>query len=543
MGQLHVLPTPNPLELAWYPPNDDGNAERLAARSQGLLRWVDMGEGIGFWIAYKDGRWRRDIGLREARLAAKDVARRLIDEAKALHAQITEGKLPPGMSAEVAQDRLTELRKWSRESGNSNRARNMLDQAQSLLAVNIDDFDCDPLAFNVRNGTLRFFLSPKGWSVRLDKHDPADMITRMAEVEYDADAACPIWTKRLERLQPEPDQREFMRRIFGYALQGVRSEQVFVVAQGKGGDGKSLTHVVLSVMLGDYYKHADVQSFLQGGRKSGSDHSEDLARLAGDTRLVTCDEPERGSTWNSKIIKQMTGGGKMTVRGLREASREIRPGWLAIVECNTFPRVPTSDDGFWRRCKVLEWPVQLSRAEQGDFEQIKADLLAERSGILNWMIGGALAWLAERNLSESARAMEVRESYRNSSDPFGEWYRARCIVGNAEQLREQITRLHEDFQRYCREEIGIDEDKIPKIRAFGTQLDERQHRARKSNGVKVRLGIRLKTEAELEADGAAKDARDRGAAASTPPAASSTSWPPAPAPEAYHDRWMPGDDD
>jgi putative DNA primase/helicase len=535
MGQLHIMSPPDPLELAWYPTSDFGNAKRLAARSQGLLRWVDLGGGEGYWIAYKDGRWRRDIGMLQARLATDDVAACLHEEAKALAQQISERRLPPTMSEEIAQDRLTELRKWARDSGNANRARGMLEKAWPLLAVSFDVFDCDPYAFNVRNGTLRFAKldlpegAPDEWGVQLHPHNPEDMISRMAEVEFSPDAGCPKWLKRLERLQPEPDQREFMRRIFGYALQGLRSEQVFVVAQGKGGDGKSLTHVILSAILGDYYKHADVQSFLQGGRKSGSDHSEDLARLAGDTRLVTCDEPERFSTWNSKVIKQMTGGGKMTVRALRESSREIRPGWLLVVECNTFPKVPTSDDGFWRRCKVLEWPVQLDRSQQGDFEGIKAEMLAECSGILNWMIGGALAWLATRDLRESSRAVEVRESYRNSSDPFGEWYRARCVVGDPEHLRAGISELHEDFSRYCRDEIGIDEEKIPKVRAFGTQLDERQHRSRKSNGVKVRLGIRLKTEAELVGDGAAKAARDeasdRRAAASAPVQG-----------------WVPGDD-
>jgi putative DNA primase/helicase len=536
MGQLHILPPPNPLELCWYQTNDDGNAERLVARTQGLLRWVDLGDGDGYWIAYKDGRWRRDIGVREARRAAKDVARCLREEAVALTQQIADRKLPPGMSEEVANDRLTELRKWSRESGNVNKARGMLDQAESLLAISVDAFDCDPLAVNVRNGILRFVEGPEGWSVRLDPHNPEAMLTRMAQVDYDAAARAPKWMKRLEHLQPEADQREFMRRIFGYALQGRRSEQVFVVAQGKGGDGKSLTHVILAAMLGDYYKHADVQSFLQGGRKSGSDHSEDLARLAGATRLVTCDEPERGSTWNSKVIKQMTGGGKMTVRGLREASREITPAWLAIVECNVFPRVPTSDDGFWRRCKVLEWPVQLGN-KRGDFEQIKAELLEERSGILNWMIGGALAWLTDRDLRESERAVEVRESYRNSSDPFGEWYRARCVVGDPAAMSENISRLHEDFQRFCKDDIGVEEDKIPKIRAFGNQLDERQHRKRKTNGgVMMRLGIRLKTDAELAGDSDESAARD--AAADRRGVASGASVGRKDVP----DGWMPGDD-
>jgi putative DNA primase/helicase len=506
MGQLHILPPPDPGELAWYETNDKGNARRLKARTQGLLRWVDMGDDDGHWIAYQDGRWRRDLGMRAARLATDDVSDCLREEALALKQQIDDNRLPGGMDRDLASARLEELFKWARQSGDSNKARGMLDKARALLAVSPDVFDADPLAVNLRNGTLRF-VPPSAhgekWSVRLDPHNPDDMITRQAQVDYEPGAQCARWIERLHQLQPEEDQREFMRRVFGYALQGIRSEQVFIVAQGKGGDGKSLTHVVIASILGDYYKHADVKSFLQGGRKSGSDHSEDLARLAGDTRLVTCDEPERFSTWNSQVIKQMTGGGTMTVRGLREASREIRPGWLLVAECNTFPKVPTSDDGFWRRCKVLEWPVQLAKHQQGDFEAIRAELIAEGPGVLNWMISGALDWLESRDLKPSRRSEEVGESYRNASDPFGEWYRARCVTGGADDMREGTSVLHEDFVRYCTEEIGIDEEKVPKIRAFGTQLDERQHRSRKSNGVKVRLGIRLKTPREIEADGAA----------------------------------------
>lgn len=547
-AQVIIMTPPDPQELAWYPTSDLGNARRLQARARGLLRWVDQGEQAGYWIGYEDGRWSRRTGERQARLLADEVADCLREEAKALAAQIEARRIPDSMPEEIARERLTELRKWALKSGNAAQTEGMLKKAKPIMAIGEGDFDHDPYAFNVRNGTLRFIppsgagrepsgslgfraatrdgqsaLRPCGpgetdcWRVVLDPHDPADMMTRMAEVEYDPDAKCPLWLARLEELQPEEDQREMFRRIMGYAMLGVRSEQKFVVAQGRGGDGKSASFVALSEIFGDYYRHADVQSFLKGGTKSGSDHSEDLARLTGDTRFVTCDEPERGSTWNSKVLKQMTSGGKMTVRALRASSVEVTPRWLLVVECNPFPRVPTSDEGFWRRCLPFQWPVQLTPAQQAQqpFDVLKAALLGERNGILNWMIGGALDWLTQRDLKPSARSKEVKENYRNTSDPFSEWYRTRCVTGSPTDpgLKEKGADLHADFKTFCEDELGIDSAKVPGLRAFGTQLDERQHPNRKSNGNKVRFGIRLKTDQERWAEEMAEQDGAGGAAA------------------------------
>jgi putative DNA primase/helicase len=172
--------------------------------------------------------------------------------------------------------------------------------------------------------------------------------------------------------------------------------------------------------------------------------------------------------------------------------------------------VPTSDDGFWRRCLPFRWKVQLTPAEQREqpFDLVVDALLAEAPGILNWMIDGALEWLTERTLRPSLDSEETKESYRNSSDPFGEWYRTRCVTGNGddETLREKGRDLHADFKAFCEDELGIDGAKVPGERAFGTLLDERQHRNRKSNGNKYRLGIRLKTAHERDSDALVADA-------------------------------------
>jgi hypothetical protein len=65
------------------------------------------------------------------------------------------------------------------------------------------------------------------------------------------------------------------------------------------------------------------------------------------------------------------------------------------------------------------------------FEQLSAHFVRdEGSGILNWMIVGALKWLRTRRLpilSKEAEAFGL--SYRQSVSPMGEWYMDCCDHG------------------------------------------------------------------------------------------------------------------
>lgn len=502
------VPVIDPLRMAWLECSDLGNAERFVIHAGGLLRHVPE-KG---WIAYDGQRWSFSEGHRLATLKAHDVAKGLREELAALRA-VDDGELEktfwPGCTVQMRDDRMTLLGKHAIASGNHNKTQAMMAQASVLLSIHWDEFDSDPLAFNVENGTLRFSPDDAGkWAVRLHKHEPADMISQLAGVEYHPNATCPKWLDRLAVIQPEADQRKLMQQIHGYALVGIRDEQKFILAQGRGGDGKSLTYAVIIEIMGSYYRHADVSSFLAGARKSGSDHSEDLARLAGDIRLVTCDEPEKFATFNTKIIKQMTGGGRMTVRALRESSSEYVPRWFLIMECNPMPKVPTSDEGFWRRCLLFQWPVQFSSmgVKPEPFTLLKESLLAERSGILNWMIEGTLAWLTTRELEVSKRSESVKDEYRRSSDRFGEWFLDRADVSD-DSVRTLGTELYKDFKAFC-EDQG--DDKVMSQRAFGTALTERQIVNHKSMGLKYRIGIRLKPDSSRDSAGAASERADQG---------------------------------
>ena len=511
-AELIMITPPDPERLAWYEQSDLGNAERMKARSGGHLLHV-RGRG---WIAWDGRRWSYDDGERQAEVLAHDVARAIRDEVAALGEQIRNGRLPKSMlsqgeekAREIALNKLESLHKWAIKSGNTAQIRGMVSRAAAEMTVLHDEFDVDPLALNCRSGTLRFIEAGGEWGVEHRPHDPVDRITRLAEVVYDPAATCPEWEARMALIQPDEDARAKLQVLFGYCLLGLTSDQQFYIFQGPGGDGKSMTVGVFSKLMGDYHRHAKVQSFLEGPQRGGSDHSGDIARLSGDVRLVTCSEPKKRDKWDANVIKEWTGSGTITARALREAEFEFSPRGKLLVECNGLPAVPVSDDGWWRRVNITPWPFQFAKmgvtAEQPHL--LEAKLMAEASGILNWAIRGALRWLREGRVPVARKSEKAVSEYRRSTDPFDEWYLDLCVTNDSSQSTLS-TVLYGSFKAFC-EAAG--QEKIMSQKTFGLKLAEKQHERHKSNGQIWRIGIRLKTEAEREAEERVAEARDRAA--------------------------------
>jgi P4 family phage/plasmid primase-like protien len=303
----------------------------------------------------------------------------------------------------------------------------MLAQAKGLPAMNarIEDFDVDPLAYNVINGVIRFGQGRDGvWRmVFTEGHRAADMMMQMSAFTYDPAADATHWVKRLNDLHADPVARTALQRIYGYTLTGLISDQKFYIFQGLGNDGKSMTNSVIGLLHGDYFGVAAPATFLQSAHeRSGSEHSADLEELRGDIRLVVCDEPPERATWHGTRIKQITGS-KVKARGV--GAKKIYTyiaRWKLIAECNALPKMPGDDKGFRRRMAILPWQISYKTsatdsagvldAEAGDV--VQARLISEASGILNWMIVGALEWLNERLIPEPAASTLAQDNFWES---------------------------------------------------------------------------------------------------------------------------------
>ena len=485
----------DPLKMAFIDTSDLGNAKRLQIISRGRLLWIEEEKA---WAYHDNQRWSFKAGTRMAQNLAHDVVAHIDEEANAIGAIADDPialkrLLGDWCSTEIAAKRAETLRGHAVRSGSAGMTTGMLKQAQSFLPASIDDFDTDPLAYNVQNGTLRFALAGGKPVLRFAPHDPVDMIMQLADVEYHPDAECPFWQSRLAMLQPLGANRDAMQRLYGYTLTGLVSDQKFYVHQGRGGDGKSGTHALLRSIHGDYYRHAAIETFLESRQRGGAEHRSDLVALKGDIRFICCDEPPGKSVFDGKTMKQITGS-IITARA-PNATKDttFKPRGKVHIECNIIPRAPSDDKGFRRRFGLFRWKVSIADTAEGELPEdlIAARLNAEKPGVLNWLIEGALAWLETRKIPVPEDSADLLAEYWADSSPLLEWMGEWCDTSDIE-AKAPAKELHAHFKAWC-EERGI--EKVMTPTAFGIALRDKQHGKWRhpKGGATWRCGIRLRT--------------------------------------------------
>lgn len=489
-----AMTTVDPLALAWRELSDLGNAERLVARAQGRLVHVrEWG-----WLAYDGARWNAEDGSRLAHLKAHEVARGIRDEIDAL-AELDDKALPEWCTPDMRAERVINLRKHAVSSGNASKTTAMLAQAAQLDELNrrMDQFDTDPLAINVTNGTLRFRRAeePDGdgrrWRIAFRPHDPADHLTRGMTCAYEPGATAPMWERHMATVLPNPEVRRFFQTVIGYALSGLTIEQCMFMLQGRGGDGKSTTINVIRDLMGGYGVAADVQTFISSGQRSGADATPDLVRLAGDTRLVSTSEPKKNQALDEQRIKQFTGGSPIQARANYGDAFEFKPKGKLFIECNSRPRITGDDDGIWRRIVIILFPHQF-KGEAID-KGVEERLAREGPGILNWMLDGLMDWLEAGRLIQPQAVIEAVEEYRRAANPFGEWMAARCDTSDPLALTLSAD-LYADYKQWCEQE-SVGDREVLSSTAFGRALGDRQILLgpKDRSGKKRRRGVRLLT--------------------------------------------------
>lgn len=485
---------PSPEQLAGFDLNDFGNAMRLIVMAGGVIG--DDGEvdvsnstllyqlGLG-WVGYNGRCWDRKLGEGLARKMAHRVASKLRGIVDAFDAR--------GVSKRDAW-------KFIDATGNRGGTSSMLGQAETYLTVEIDAFDRDPMAINCRNGTLWLRHDagqPDPFTIEKRPHSPADRISRLVDVDWDPDAAAPLFRQTVLDSLPAADVREFFKRSLGYSATGCTHEQAMFICQGLGRDGKSTILDAVRETLGGYGAVGNVATFLDEGQRGGGEAAPDIVKLSGDVRTVILSEPKRGAKLNEGLLKAWTGGAPITARELREKPFDFRPIGKLWMECNAFPVARGDDDGVWRRIYPILFERQVP-VEAID-RLLPGKLRAEKAGILNWLLEGVGDWLA-MGLQPPERVRKALDDYRKQSSPFGDWLTERCVWGQAAVGTRTLSKdLYDNYKTWA-EDQG--HDRPMSQRAFGDALHQRQIlvAGKDGQGRKFRGPIRLKTAAELAAD-------------------------------------------
>lgn len=369
---------------------------------------------------------------------------------------------------EKAQDSLNKHVKYTRSYRGK---ENMLKDMQHHVAIDQSLFDSNGLLFNTHNG----YLDLNSGTLMSHEDGKKKYFTRISNTEYVVGATAPLWEKFLNDIfQGNTALIDYMQRAIGYSLSADTSEQVMFILLGNGKNGKSVLLNVLSDVFGGYSMNIQPQTIAV--KRGTQNANPDIARLKG-ARFVTTTEPNKGMQLDEGVVKQITGGDKVTARFLYGRDFEYTPEFKVWMATNYKPVISGTDEGIWRRIVVIPFNYKIP-PEQVD-KRLVYKLKEELPGVLNWCLKGYQMW-RERGLDDEPLEITMnRADYRTEMDIIQRYIQENCMVGG-NHFECKFSDLWEDFQswvRYANEFEGFS------MKRFSMELEKHFTKKRKSDGV------------------------------------------------------------
>ncbi|MGE5618091.1 MAG: phage/plasmid primase, P4 family [Sphingomonadaceae bacterium] len=461
-----LAPDPAEGELS----RDYAHAAVLAKLFMDRYRW---GADRGSWMTYDGRRWV-PATEEEVTKEASDALRR--EYAAALAAAKDKAAIQE-LSKKVAETCV-----FARIQGALNFLKGWPGILTALDEHRRSPWDRDPWLLNCANGTLDLR------NCTLRPHDPADLCTKLAPVNYDPNARSERWEAHLRTCLPDPEVRREVQRNVGVSLTGANLEEVLPIWHGAGGNGRSTTIRAIQGCLGDYAQMAAPRLLIAGKYER---HPAELADLCG-ARVVFAVEIGATARLDEERVKMLTGGDTIKGRFMGQNFFEFPRTWTITLVCNHRPTIADSSHGMWRRVRLIPWTATVPRGQQRPQEEVVQELLADAPAILAWMVAGLRDWQADHRWVAGA-VLAATDEYRRDQDVLSGFLAECCKMGPRYEVAK--ADVYDAYTKWC---ATNDEAPLSK-RELTIRLRDRGIGEKKADkGERRYTGFRLLTDEEKQ---------------------------------------------
>lgn len=407
-----------------YDMTDTGNAQRFRDRFVKNVRYSYTRKKWMYWTGKV---WHYDETGEIKKLA--DV---IVDELKA-EALLEE-------DPELQKAKL----KFANKTANSTGKANMILEAQHLdgIPLVIDELDGYIDYINVQNGIVNLRNG------ELMPHDPNFMMSKVCACEYDPfSKKQPVrWLQFLDEVtNGDKDLQRYLQKCVGYSLSGSVKEQCAFFLYGIGNNGKSTFLETIAEMMGDYASNAQPETIMV--KRFGDSVGSDIARLRS-ARIVTTEEPTEGVRLNEGLVKQLTGGGKVTCRFLYGEEFEYSPEFKLWIATNHKPVIRGTDLGIWRRIRLIPFEVNIP-PEKVD-KQLKYKFREEMPQIFKWAIDGCKLYRQE-GIEPPEKVQASTAEYKAEMDLIATFMEACVVIDYTAQEVIPANELYSVYSEWARE--------------------------------------------------------------------------------------------
>lgn len=380
-------------------------AERFYQRHRDLFTYGGASGGRGATFVYdsRSGMWTADrnrvrntvtaLCLHLADDAYEELAALLPTRQEAVAA----GRDTADMDRRI--DRLNARIKFCAQGPTMKAARDFgFALVETVIAEETRDMDPDPEMLACKNG-LTNLRTKKVRHIR-----PEDRITRNTGTIYKHDIDYSPWhTVVTQIMGGRADWANAMQLQCGLFLTGYTGQDcgsIFPVWHGDGGNGKNVIADSMLACMGTYARVVNPNVLDEKAKDNSVTYAK--AELPG-VRFAPASEPQAGMTLHEQFIKDWTGNAKTTARLPYIPEFDFRPQAKIVLLTNPRPRVKGTDDGIWRRVKLIPFEQSFgtqaevdAAAKMGKTKYLKDTGLLKRftskegrEMVLAWAVDGA----------------------------------------------------------------------------------------------------------------------------------------------------------
>lgn len=439
---------------------DLGNAERFVELfSEQVMYCYEWGQ----WLVWDGRRWLVNAEAEVLKLA---------------HATVRSIYFEAAFAANDYQRK--DITNHATLSESRHKIENMLLSAKPYLAVRTDQLDQHPMLLNVANGVVDLTTG------ELLAHDPSYLFTKLIDVVYDSESHCPEWEKFLDLVTGgDQDLQYFLQLAVGYTFTGHTDEHCLFVLYGTGSNGKTTFTEAIRLLLGDYAQRVSVESLMQSWG-SGQAATPEVANMVG-ARFVLSSEIPENRKLNESLVKDLTGGDTITARKLFQNPFTFLPTHKLWIFGNHKPRVAGTDEGIWRRIRVVPFNVTIPKNQRQRMSEVLEKFQEEMPGILGWAVLGCLLWQAV-GLPAVDSVQAATAEYRNEQDLLQQFLEEKCEM----QVDYAVVKdeLYKAWREWC-EDAGEREASKRSKKWFTRQMTDRGFRHGGGQN-RMLLGVKLK---------------------------------------------------
>ena len=286
---------------------------------------------------------------------------------------------------------------------------------------------------NVRNGLLNIYTK------ELMPHTPEFVSLIQYPVDFDPLATCPTWDKCIKDWMSGPEQEEktrLLKQFSGYCLSSSMLYDRALFMVGDGGNGKSTFIDTIAMVIGpEATSHIDLESLYSEFGFHG---------LIG--KRLNIIEEVHGNYYQSNKLKKLISGEQVTINIKYKPQYTFRPQAKFVFSVNLLPRVDDTSTATERRICCLQFLNNYRDNPNYELRSSIGLLAKELSGILNWMIDGAIDLADSKQFVKTEEQTKMLKEYREENSSV-EGFLSHCVVTGTEEIID-TAELYSEYRKW-----------------------------------------------------------------------------------------------